>query len=277
MSKGHVFLAQNSNVNYVRQACALALSIKKFNKIHNKTCLITNDVVPNEYSHAFDHIVPIPWSDLAVGSSWKVENRWKIIHATPFKENIVYDTDMILLNTNDHWWDYFVDKDLYLTSNVRDYRGNIITNDFYRKTFTYNQLPNAYVGCFYFKKTQPAFEFFKWLDVISQNWESFYSKFLKTQPQRFLSIDVTAALALKFSGLEETAIVKQSSIPSFTHMKPAIQSWPQIPEKWTNTVPSYFSKHCELTVGGYKQQGLFHYVEDEFLQDYMLFNLTKHE
>jgi len=31
MSKGHVFLAQNSSVDYVRQACALALSIKKHN------------------------------------------------------------------------------------------------------------------------------------------------------------------------------------------------------------------------------------------------------
>jgi hypothetical protein len=35
MSKGHIFLAQNSDVDYVRQACALALTIKKYNK-HKK-------------------------------------------------------------------------------------------------------------------------------------------------------------------------------------------------------------------------------------------------
>jgi hypothetical protein len=90
MSKGHIFLAQNSDVDYVRQACALALTIKKYNK-HNETCLITNDPVPPLYRHAFDHIVPIPWGDSAIGSAWKIENRWKIIHASPFKENIVYE------------------------------------------------------------------------------------------------------------------------------------------------------------------------------------------
>ena len=57
MSKGHVFLAQNSNVNYVTQAYALALSIKLNNKQHNQTCLITNDTVPDDYRHTFDHIL----------------------------------------------------------------------------------------------------------------------------------------------------------------------------------------------------------------------------
>ena len=56
MSKGHVFLAQNSDVDYVNQAYALALSIKHNNTI-NQTCLITNNTVPHEYRHAFDHVV----------------------------------------------------------------------------------------------------------------------------------------------------------------------------------------------------------------------------
>jgi len=73
-------------------------------KQFNQTCIITNDNIPEEYKHAFDFIVPIPWTDVAKDSAWKIENRWKIIYATPFKENIVYDTDMLLLNSNDHWW-----------------------------------------------------------------------------------------------------------------------------------------------------------------------------
>jgi hypothetical protein len=131
MSKGHIFLAQNSDVDYVRQACGLALSIKKFNK-ENQTCIVTNDAIPDEFRHAFDYIIPIPWSDQAKDSSWKIENRWKIIHASPFKENLVYDVDMILLNSNDHWWNYFKDCDLSFTSAVTDYRGSIIENTFYR-------------------------------------------------------------------------------------------------------------------------------------------------
>ncbi len=63
MSNGHIFVAQNSNVDYVRQAYALALSIKKNNKLYRETCLITNNEVPESYRHAFDHILPIPWGE----------------------------------------------------------------------------------------------------------------------------------------------------------------------------------------------------------------------
>jgi len=275
MSKGHVFIAQNSDVDYVRQACALALSIKRFNKIENKTCLITNDIVPEVYKHAFDYIIPIPWGDLAAETSWKIENRWKIIHATPFKENIVYDVDMLLLNSNDHWWQHFSNHNLMFTSTVVDYRKNPVTSDFYRKTFTANQLPNIYVGAFYFKKNAMSFEFFKWLDIITKNWQEFYKEFLPNSTQKFCSIDVSAALAIKFMACEDTVVVPGTIIPSFTHMKPAIQGWNIIPLKWTHVLSSYLDDNCNLIVGNVKQQGVFHYVEDEFLTEDMMLKLSK--
>jgi hypothetical protein len=42
MTKGHLIFAQNSGVDYVREAYALALTIKKHNKI-NSTCLMTSN------------------------------------------------------------------------------------------------------------------------------------------------------------------------------------------------------------------------------------------
>jgi hypothetical protein len=272
MSKGHIFLAQNSSTDYVRQACALALTIKKHNTI-SQTCLVTNDQVPAEYRHAFDHVISIPWSDLASKSEWKVENRWKLIHATPFKENLVYDVDMLLLNSNDHWWSTLSQHDLYFTTSVTDYRGNLIDNNFYRKAFTENYLPNIYTGCFYFKKNNKAFEFFKWLNIITSNWEEFYRKFLPNRSQNFVSIDLSAALALRFMDMESTA--KVNLIPSFVHMKPMIQDWKQFPNKWTEAVSISFTDSLELKIAEIKQQGLFHYVEDEFLTDDILGKLLK--
>lgn len=273
MSKGHVFVAQNSDINYVRQACALALSIKKYNNI-KETCIITNDTIPKEYEHVFDYKVSIPWSDNARESVWKIENRWKIIHATPFKESLVYDTDMLLLNTNDHWWNHFKGKSLVFTTNVKDYFGNTITNDTYRKAFTANHLPNIYTGCFYVKKDAVAFEFFKWLELIVQNWKDFYKIHLKTNSQKFLSIDLSAALAFTFmNNLESISI--SSHLPQFTHMKPAIQGWQTVPSIWSNAVHSCFTEDCQLKVGGILQQGLFHYVEDQFLTDDMLLKLLR--
>jgi hypothetical protein len=260
MTKGHVFLAQNSDVDYVKQAYALALSIKIHNQ-ENRTCLITSDFVPEEYHHVFDHIVPIPWKDSALGSQWKIENRWKIIYATPFDENIVYDVDMLLLESNDHWWKHFEDKDLCFTTSVTDYRGNIVTSDYYRKSFTSNGLDNIYTGAFYFKKVSAAYEFFKWLEIIVVHWQKFYRIHLKNSAQKFCSIDLSAALALRFMG----RTVDHRGIPSFTHMKPGIQGWKTIPTKWTNVLNSFTDDTLQLKIGNFQQSGLLHYVEEEFL------------
>ena len=262
MSKGHVFLAQNSDVDYVTQAYALALSIKHNNIINNQTCLITNNTVPQEYRHAFDHVVDIPWKDSAKDSKWKIENRWKIINASPFKESLVYDTDLLLLSSNDHWWNFLKNTDVSLTSSVVDYKGRVINNDFYRKTFTANNLPNVYVGVHYFKKNKRAFEFYKWLEVITKNYEYFYDKFLPNHKQRFCSMDVNAALAVTFMQAESEFL---NAPITFTHMKPAIQGWQTTPSSWKSVIGSYFNKDKSLIVGNFLQLGVFHYTEDMFL------------
>lgn len=272
MSKGHIFLAQNSETNYVRQAYALALSIKSNNKKFKKTCLITNDVVPEEYKSAFDYIVPIPWDDSAKDSSWKVENRWKIVYASPFKENLVYDTDMLLLSTNDHWWDYFQGRDLVLTSTVFDYRKEVINSTYYRKGFVENNLKNVYTGCFYFKKSSKGYEFFKWLEIIFNNWDHFNENYFKNKQQSFFSLDVASAMALKFMGIEDE-VLNNNLCPSFIHMKPNIQKWNNIPKRWTDVLNCYFEKH--LYIENIIQKGLFHYVEDNFLTNEIILKLEK--
>jgi hypothetical protein len=274
MTKGHVFLAQNSDVDYVRQAAALALSIKKHNKI-NETCIITNDPIPNEYAGAFDHVIPIPWSDLAKDKTWKIENRWKIIHASPFTENIVYDTDMLLLNTNDHWWRYFEGRDLALTSTVTDYRSHTITSDYYRKTFSANKLDNVYVGSFYFKKSAKAYEFFKWLELLSNKWQEAYNQFTPKNTQQFCSMDVNAALAIRFMGCANEVLIPGSLIPSFIHMKPHLQGWTHVPNRWTEMLDWQVNKCGQVKIGGFQQQGLLHYVEKEFLQDDTIYKLMR--
>ena len=118
MTKGYLILAQNSDVNYIRQAYALALSIKKFQPTFNNVSLVTNDSVPNEYLPAFDNVLEIPFGDHAKDSNWKVENRWKLYHATPYDETIVLDADMLFLENMESLWNYVKDKNLFFTSTV---------------------------------------------------------------------------------------------------------------------------------------------------------------
>jgi hypothetical protein len=270
MTKGHVFLAQNTEeVDYVKQAYALALSIKVFNKEYNQTCLITNDSVPEEYKHAFDHIVPIPWKDSARNSRWKIENRWKIIYATPFDENLVYDTDMLLLKSNDNIWKDLENFNFCFTSNVLDYKGNIVTSNYYRKSFTENNVPSIYTGFFYFKKVKESYEFFKWLEVIVNNWYKFYRKFLVKKIQDFCSIDLSSGLALKFMGVDNPNV----PLLTFVHMKPHLQSWNNIPSKCFDVLDYYLNDNLSLIVGNFKQNGLFHYVEKDFLTNDIILKL----
>ena len=59
MTKGIVVLAQNNTTdNYVEQACLLAMSLKLHNTV--PISIVTNDIVPDEYCHLFDQIIPQP-------------------------------------------------------------------------------------------------------------------------------------------------------------------------------------------------------------------------
>lgn len=264
MSKGHVIFAQNSDVNYLRQAYALALSIKLHNKI-NQVCVITNDKVPEKYKKVFDYIVEIPWNDDAKDSLWKIENRWKIIYVTPFKENLVYDSDMLLLTSNDDWWNVLKHRDVVLSSHVKNYRGNIVNSNFYRQIFQDNNLPNTYFGLHYFKKNENSFEFYKWLEILTKNYKIFYEKFCPSTQQTWVSMDVSASLALKILDAEEKYTLSGVQVPTFTHMKPALQEWYSVPMTWYDYVSSVFTDECVLKVGNILQNGIFHYVEDAFL------------
>ena len=117
------------------------------------------------------------------------------------------------------------------------------------------------------------YQFFKWLEVIAANWQEFYSKYTPNKPQKFCSMDVNAALAVKFMGCANEVIVKDTFIPNFTHMKPAIQGWRNIPAKWTDILTATTNEHAQIKIAGYQQQGLLHYVEDEFLTDDILYKL----
>lgn len=269
MNKGFCIIAQNNeNTNYVRQAYALALSIQKSNA-GQKVSLITNDNVPVEWQNVFDKIIPIPWTDQAEGKSWKIENRWKVFHVTPYDETIVMDADMLVLNDISHWWNELSKRDMFFVSNVKDFRGKTATSRYYRKTFDANNLPNLYSGIYYFKKNDVAQQFFSLFELIMTNWELFYGKYAGKEYQKWCSIDVSVAIASKLLG-NQTDITQENSFITFTHMKPYLQGWKNVPSKWTTAIGQYLLSDGTLMLGNYKQNHVIHYVEDEFLTDKML-------
>jgi len=271
-TKGYLILAQNSDSNdYVRMAYVLALSIKLSQDKVNSVCLVTDvvDSVPYHYREAFDHIIEIPWYDDALKSEWKIENRWKIYHVTPYDETILLDADMLFLTNIDNRWKYFTENyDLFIASNVSTYRNEIVTENYYRKTFIDNNLPNTYSAFTYFKKSKLAEEFWTLVEIIVKNWKEFYDKFLLNSKPKHLSIDVVFALAIKILDIEESVTTK-FDYPIFVHMKSRIQNWYTVTDNWMDYGGVYLTKQGSLKISNYQQTGIFHYTEKDFLNDYV--------
>jgi hypothetical protein len=266
MTKGFCILAENnSTTDYVRQAYLLALSIHRHNK-NQKVSLLTNDIVPDQYKAVFDKIIPIPWYNDAKGQEWKINNRWKIYHITPYQETIVMDADMLVLENIEHWWSELQKHDLFFVSDVKTYRGETVTSDYYRKMFTANNLPNLYSGIHYFKKTDDNKTFFVLLEMIVKNFDTFYEWYAPNNRQNFCSIDVSVSLASKILGNSRYLSIPNSFI-TFTHMKPNVQNWLQSKSKWTDTIAYDVDNLGNLYVGNFLQRGVFHYVENEFLNN----------
>jgi len=266
MTKGIVVLAQNNATdNYVEQAALLAMSLHTYNDV--PISLITNDQVPEEYVSLFDKIIPIPFADSAKVSDWKIENRWKIYHASPYDQTIVMDTDMLVLQNIDVWWDFLSNYEVFYTSNVLTYKGETANTSYYRKTFIDNELPNLFCGLHYFKKSDFAQQFYTWLELVVNNWETFYEQqLLASSRPKHVSMDVCTAIVTKILDCESVITNKVAKFPSFTHMKPYCQGWNTVQTSWQDQIGVYISKDGSTKLGNYAQTGILHYTEKDFVE-----------
>lgn len=222
------------------------------------------------------NIIDIPWKDHASNSKWKLENEWKSIYMSPFEHTVKLDADMLFLSDTSNWFKYLQNSNLVFAMSPQTYRGEIISSDFYRKTFTENDLPNVYSAYFYFNKSEESFEFFKLSEIIFNNWEKFFEEFLKPEHRpKYVSTDVVFAIAAKILGTCQTnkTTVSSEEFPTFVHMKSQLQNWPNdamMNEDWTKMTPIYFNKDCKLKIGNFLQTLPFHYFVKEFLTDEMI-------
>jgi hypothetical protein len=272
MSRGFFTIAQGEQ--YQRLAYALALSLKISQKESGRLSIGVTadeiDKIPAKYRAVFDEVIEIPGPDAAKDSAWKLENEWKVIEMTPYDETIKLDADMFFPEDISSWWEYFQHLDAYFVSKPVTYRGDVITSDYYRKTFTESGLPNAYTAFFYFKKNPKTHELFDLAKQIFENWEQFFYEYLAPENRpTFVSTDVVFALASK---LLDYIGMHGIHVPTFVHMKTKLQGWPEKYENedWTQLIPTYFNTSCQLRIGNYLQNRPIHYHVKEFMTDRMI-------
>jgi len=282
MSKGYIVIAQNTaTVNYLEQAYALALNLKLTQSaVSNLTVCVdkhTKTLIQEKHRNVFDHIVDIPWGDAAQEQNqWKIHNKWKYYYMSPYDETVILDTDMLFPVDVSDWWHSLSTQDVWATTEVRTFKGEIVTSDYYRQAFTKNKLPNIYTAFFYFKKSELAAELFAMVEIVFQHWQRFFYKYLPAGKPERLSGDVAFALAMKLLDIEHLCTNKNiHSFPTFVHMKSQVQNALYLHDNWNKSLPTYYNDCTNFKIGNFQQYLPFHYVVKDWMTADMIAQMEK--
>lgn len=267
-----LIVASHETIDYASLSYALALSIKNTQKpgYDQVALVIDNKEKIKEFNSpwVFDHVI-----------EWKEETFWDgrswMDQLSPFDATVCLDVDMLFTRDYSHWVDYFLENsELYIANNSYTYRGELVTSDEYRKTFTKNDLPNLYSFYTFFKKdSELAKEFFTLGRYILKNPKEFSNLFLAEYKPKVLGTDEAFSLSSKLLDITDQ-IAYKLEFPRVVHMKPMVQNWPWPASSWSDHVGFYLNTQGKLKIGNYQQHDIVHYVEKERI-DQELINLLE--
>lgn len=256
MNRGFVILAQNTkDVDYIKCAEALASSIKK-TMPNEKVALLTYGRIKSKF---FDQVIQLPYGDLDPTGNWKLINDWQVYEASPFDYTIKLEADLYLPKSIEYWWDVLSNRDLVISTTIRDFKQEVTNIRAYRRFIDDNKLPDCYNSITYFKKSEIAERFFKIVRDVFENWEE-YKATMQCNPEEKATTDWVYAIASHIVGVEN------STLPNFkdmcmVHMKQFINGLPT--EDWTDTLIYEIYPHT-LRINTVPQKYPFHYHKKSF-------------
>ena len=260
-----IVISKNDTVDYLKLAYALALSIKNTQREgFDKVALITDDVQSVKKLKSpwvFDRVIKWDQETYWDGRSWMDK-------LSPWDHTVCLDADMLFFRDYSHWVEYFIENsELYVPNKSYTYRGEVVTDNYYRKTFVHNNLPNLYSFYTFFKKdSEIAEEFFSLGRYILKNPIEFKNEFLGNYRPKVVGTDEAFALAAKILDIDND-ISYDLGFPKIVHLKPMIQNWPWPADTVSDHVGLYFDLQAKLKIGNYQQQDILHYNEKDFVTD----------
>lgn len=214
MDKGFVIMAQGDD--YVTCAQALERNIKRIMPDSNVT-IVTTEM--------------LPYGDQATDTLWKLQNDWQVYEASPYEYTIKLEADIYLPQSIEYWWDILKDRDVVVSTNIRNFKQELTDIKAYRNFIVDNKLPDTYNGITYFRKCELAEKFFNIVRDVFENWDE-YKKVLKCNVNELATTDWAYAIACHVLGTENTTLPQFDQM-SMIHMKQFINNLPT--EKWTDT------------------------------------------
>ena len=249
--RGYLIPAVDSDsVDYLRCAVQLARSIRRWHPDANITAL----TVKQCSDPVFDQVIPLPHGDLG-----GYRNDWQVFDASPYRQTIKLEADMIAAGPVDHWWTLFERRDVVVSLGARDFYDQPAESRYYRKIFDQNDLPDVYNAITYWRLSTTAKEFFGLVRLIFEHWIEYKTllKFHEKSP----STDLVYAMAAKIMG-PESVTLPQGLGPNIVHMKKHII--PTQSHDWTQELSWEMDPFRINTVA---QWGLVHYHIKNWLHD----------
>jgi hypothetical protein len=243
--RGYVIPAIDTDtVDYLSCARQLAQSIRQWHPDANISVIS----VKRCSDPVFDHVIPLPHGDLG-----GYANDWQCFAASPYRQTIKLEADMIAVSPVDHWWTLFEKRDVVVSQGCRDFYGNEGRSRYYRKLFDANNLPDVYNAITYWRISKTAQEFFQLVRQIFEHWTEY--KTLLKFPDEQASTDVVYAIAAQIMG-PDTVTLPVGIGPQIVHMKRHIipirsNDWTK-ELVWENTNPG-------LRINTVAQTGVVHY------------------
>lgn len=222
--------------NYVACAGRLVDSIRKFHPNANIT-ILTKDLLP-------------------YGDQGVFANDWQVFAASPYRQTIKLEADMICAGPIDHWWTLFEKRDVVVSQGARTFYDQPATSRYYRKIFDANNLPDVYNAITYWRLSATAKEFFTLVRKIFEQWDS-YKQILKF-PDDVPTTDVVYAIAAVIVGPENVTLPAGLG-PTIVHMKRHIN--PIQTNDWTKELTW---ENDPFRINTVAQFGLVHYHVKEW-------------
>lgn len=245
--RGYLILATNDGTtDYLLCARALARSLRWWMP-DCKICLVTNHT---ETDPVFDLVRALPYGDKG---GW--HNDWQAFAATPFRETIKLEADMIVNESIDHWWSWFEHRDVVISRGMRNYLNDSSNCRAYRRMFDDNDLPDVYNAITYWRLSRTASDFFKLVQTFFEQWTD-VRKTLKYCDNIPANTDMIYAMAVKYFG--EELLTMPDTYPSMIHMKPAVNYLKTDVCPWTDEFV-YELIDGRLRINTVEQHGVVHY------------------
>lgn len=249
--RGYLIPAINSStVSYTDCAEQLAISIRQWHPDAN-IAIMTNDRC--DWS-LFTHVVELPAGDIH-----GYANDWQCFSASPYRQTIKLEADMLCTSLVDHWWQLFEHRDVVISQGCRTFYNEPATSRFYRKLFDTNNLPDVYNAITYWRLSTTAREFFDLVRNIFENWPQWQT--LLKFPDDTATTDVVYAMAAVVMGVENVTMPPGLG-PSIVHMKRYIQ--PTHSNDWTQELV-WEHTNPGLRINSVAQTGMFHYHIKDWL------------